>query len=102
MDEREELLKRYAMGNRLQVAQNPYATGTKRYGVSGRDAPNIGPSDPTGYRERDAKAGARRNAVLRKLKANKRGAYASQDALNPNAQQPVKQQQLSQLLGWYY
>jgi hypothetical protein len=101
MDEREELLRRYAMGNRLQVSQNPYAAGNKRYGVSGRDAPNIGPSDPTGYKERDAKAGARRNAVLRKLKARRKGAYASEDAQNPVAQ-PQRQQELNQLLGWYY
>lgn len=101
MDEREELLRRYTMGNRLQVAANPYAAGKKRYGVSGRDAPNIGPSDPTGYKERDAKAGARRNAVLRRLKAQQKGAYASQEAQDPVAQ-PQRQEQLNQLLGWYY
>lgn len=32
---------------------NPYAAGTKNYGLKG--APNIGPLDKLGYRERDLK-----------------------------------------------
>ncbi len=56
----------------------PYAAGDKIYG-GGRDAPNLGPVDPTGYNERDLKYQARRSAVLRRLKAIKMGDYANAD-----------------------
>jgi hypothetical protein len=56
----------------------PYAAGDKIYG-GGRDAPNIGPVDPTGYRERDLKYQARREAMERRLKAMKNSNYASPD-----------------------
>lgn len=56
----------------------PYAAGKKIYG-GGRDAPNIGPVDPTGHNERDLKYQARRTAMQRKLKAVKRGDYQSPD-----------------------
>lgn len=57
----------------------PYAVGNKVYG-GGRPIPNIGPVDPMGYQERDAKAAARRNAILRRLEANAKGDFASFDA----------------------
>jgi hypothetical protein len=97
----EELLKRLR-GQYSQVAMNRYAAGNKRYGVSGRDAPNIGPSDPTGYVERDAKAQASRNAVLKRLKAQQRGKFASADYNDPRAQGAAASQPLNQMLGWYY
>lgn len=56
----------------------PYAAGDKIYG-GGRDAPNIGPVDPTGYAERDLKYQARRAAMLRRLKAVDSGNYGSAD-----------------------
>lgn len=56
----------------------PYAAGRKIYG-GGRDAPNIGPVDPTGHRERDLKYQARRTAMLRRLKAMKSGNFGSAD-----------------------
>lgn len=56
----------------------PYTVGNKIYG-GGRSFPNIGPSDPLGYRERDLKAKARRAAILRKLKAQQSGDYRSPD-----------------------
>jgi hypothetical protein len=56
----------------------PYAAGNKIYGA-GRTAPNLGPVDPTGYRERDLKYKARRAAMLRRLKAMKEGAFMSPD-----------------------
>ncbi len=56
----------------------PYAAGKKIYG-GGRDAPNLGPVDPTGHRERDLKYQARRDAMLRRLKALKTKNYASSD-----------------------
>lgn len=62
------------------MAFNKYAAGAKRYGM-GRDAPNIGRSDPLGYRERDAKARRRRNMLLRRLKASQSGRYMSSDYL---------------------
>lgn len=56
----------------------PYAAGGKIYG-GGRDAPNIGPVDPMGHQERDLKYQARRNAMLRRLKALKQKNYMSSD-----------------------
>lgn len=46
----------------------PYAAGKKMYG-GGRSAPNIGPSDPIGYRERDRKK-AVQEAAKRRLAGN--------------------------------
>ena len=56
----------------------PYAAGNKIYG-GGRDAPNLGPVNPMGYRDRDLKYDARRTAILRRLKATQSGNYASPD-----------------------
>lgn len=47
---------------------NPYAAGNKHYG-SGRPMPTIGPvASPQGYEERDNRANARKNAILRRMK----------------------------------
>lgn len=54
----------------------PYGAGAKRYGA-GRDAPNIGPSDPMGYKERELRSRARSNAIMRRLKATQAGNYMS-------------------------
>jgi hypothetical protein len=51
---------------------NKYAAGAKHYG-GGRSMPSIGPNSKVGYRYRDNKAKARRNAVLRRMKAVQRG-----------------------------
>lgn len=59
---------------------NPYASGDKIYG-GGRSFPTMGPVDPLGYRERDAKASARRNAILRRMQAKQSSKYGSADAL---------------------
>lgn len=56
----------------------PYSAGNKIYG-GGRDAPNIGPVDPTGHNERDLKYQARRTAMQRRLKALKNKDYMSPD-----------------------
>lgn len=56
----------------------PYLVGGKVYG-GGRSFPNLGPSDPLGYRERDLKARARRAAMLRRLKAQQRREFMSAD-----------------------
>ena len=73
-------MPRYAAGATRETF-NPYAAGLKRYGPSGRRAPNVGRiGNMAGYRQRD-NAVTRRNALLRKLKAQQRGAYASADAL---------------------
>jgi len=58
----------------------PYAAGNKVYG-GGRSAPNIGPVDPLGYRERDAKTVAQRNALLSRLKAQQSGNFFSSNWL---------------------
>ena len=65
----------------LGIAQAmPYLVGNKVYG-SGRSFPTMGPVDKLGYMERDAKATARRNALLRQMKANEKGKYMSADSL---------------------
>ncbi len=46
---------------------NPYAAGKKHYG-SGRPMPTVGRvTDRAGYTKRDAKAAARKEALLRRL-----------------------------------
>lgn len=58
-----------------------YAAGKKRYGA-GRTAPNIGPvADKLGYRQRDNRLRTKRNAILRRMKAKQRGAFASANYL---------------------
>jgi hypothetical protein len=47
---------------------NAYSAGSKNYGM-GRGAPTMGPVDPIGYKERDAKERMRRNAMLKRLRA---------------------------------
>lgn len=63
---------------------NKYAAGTRRYG-GGRDAPNIGPVDPVGYRERDALARRKRNAMLRRMQAQQADRLMSPENLSPDA-----------------
>lgn len=70
-----------AYTSRSQSGVAPYSVGNKVYG-GGRSFPNLGPvADKSGYRERDAKSKARRNAILRRLKANSGGKYASADSM---------------------
>lgn len=57
-----------------------YAAGNKVYG-GGRSNPTMGPVDPLGYRERDLATAARRNALLRRLKASMSKNYMSPDYL---------------------
>lgn len=60
---------------------NPYLVGNRVYG-GGRPMPNIGPTDDIlGYRERDRKNAARRQALLNRLKAAQGGKFASADYL---------------------
>lgn len=66
--------------SREQAAIVPYSVGNTIYG-GGRSNPTNGPVDPLGYAERDANAAARRDAVLRRMKAMQSGNYASADAL---------------------
>lgn len=56
----------------------PYTAGNKVYG-GGRDAPNFGPVDSMGYKERDLKYQARRDAMLRRLEAIKKKNFMSAD-----------------------
>lgn len=53
-----------------------YAAGNKIYGA-GRSMPTMGRVDPLGYRERDALAAAKRNAILRKMQAQLGNRYLS-------------------------
>lgn len=56
-----------------QKAFNPYAAGNKRYG-GGRSMPTIGPvASPQGYAERDNRAQARKNAIMRRMKGSSTG-----------------------------
>lgn len=66
--------------SREQANIVPYSVGNRIYG-GGRPFPTMGPVDPMGYRERDLQTSARRDAVLRKLKAVQSGKFASADAL---------------------
>lgn len=59
---------------------NSYAAGNKVYGF-GRSNPTSGPVDKMGYRERDRKTKAKRNALLRRLKATNSKKYMSSDWL---------------------
>ena len=69
---------------------NPYAAGDKSYG-GGRSMPNIGPvGQPQGYNERDNRAQARKNAIMRRMKGQNTGnpmnsgviGYTSQGVFN--------------------
>lgn len=54
---------------------NPYSAGIKHYG-GGRSAPNVGAVSGqglTGYNERDQKAQARKNVLMRRLKGQGTG-----------------------------
>lgn len=52
---------------------NPYAAGNKHYGA-GRSMPTIGPvASPQGYDERDNRAQARKNAIMRRMKGSATG-----------------------------
>ena len=58
-----------------------YGVGRKVYG-SGHSYPTMGPvKDKLGYKERDLKHRARRNALLRRMKAGQGRKYASADWL---------------------
>jgi len=62
------------------IAFNPYAAGSKVYSqVSG--APSIGPNDKAGYAQRDLALKARKSALLAKMKAMGKGAYADANVL---------------------
>ena len=66
----------------MKSSFNPYAAGAKRYGASGRDFPNIGPTDsPEGYKERDLVKRAKRNYMLRMMKQKQKGKFMSPEAL---------------------
>lgn len=72
----------YLMGRGNQF--QPYGAGPKRYGPTGRTSPNIGPvGDLGGYRQRDAMAQAKRNAMLAKLQAGQKGNFMSKAYLSP-------------------
>lgn len=60
---------------------NPYAVGNVVYN-GGNNAPHSGMKlDPMGYRERDQRAKVRRNAVLRRMKAQNTGNFNYPDWL---------------------
>jgi hypothetical protein len=69
-----------AYNPRSTASVAPYAVGNKVYG-GGRSFPTMGPVDKLGYRERDAKSKARKLAILRRLRTNQSGKYASADSL---------------------
>ena len=62
-----------------------YGAGGKIYGPNGATAPNIGPSDPAGYMERDMKAKQLRNAMLKRMKLMQAGKMAAPAANDPMA-----------------
>lgn len=69
------------MGRQRDYDFQAYAAGNKIYGA-GRTSPHMGGGlDRLGYAERDAKAKAKRNAMLRRMKAGAQGNFMSQDWL---------------------
>jgi hypothetical protein len=71
-----------AVNSRYAGGFQPYAAGAKRYGASGRDAPNVGPtSSPEGYAERDRLSKVKRNYMLKALKNKKKGKFMTPEAL---------------------
>lgn len=68
-----------AYSPRSQSQINPYTVGKRVYGA-GRSFPTMGPVDKLGYRERDAKSKARRQAILRRMQARQGGKFGSADA----------------------
>jgi len=62
------------------MGMNRYAVGNKVYG-GGRPMPTVGPVDKAGYKVRDRMTKTRRNALLRRLKAQQSGRYMSSDYL---------------------
>lgn len=54
----------------------PFAVGPRIFG-GGRMFPTMGPVDKMGYRERDLKHKARRQAMLNRLKAQQSGNFMS-------------------------
>lgn len=72
----------YLMGR--NAAFQPYAAGDKRYGFNAQASPHSGGGlNRLGYRERDLKAKAMRNGMLRRMKASQKGRYMSSDYLDP-------------------
>lgn len=62
----------------------PYGAGAKRYGPNAQASPHSGGGlDRLGYRERDLKQKALRNAMLRRMKAAQGGRLMSSDYMNP-------------------
>jgi hypothetical protein len=69
------------LGNR-SVPFNSYAAGKKHYGA-GRTMPNIGPvGNKQGYAERDNKAQARKNAIMRRMKGMSTGNPMNKDVIS--------------------
>ena len=67
-------------GNK-SVPFNSYAAGKKTYGA-GRPMPNIGPvANKGGYAERDNKAQAKKNAIMRRMKGMATGNPMNKDVL---------------------
>lgn len=63
---------------------NNYAAGDKRYGFAQSRGPNTGMAlDRSGYAERDQRAQARRNMLLKRLQARQGDNYFSADAQRP-------------------
>ena len=59
--------KRFSEPAKAGGGFNAYAAGAKHYG-SGRSMPTVGKIvNKAGYKERDVKASARRNALLRRM-----------------------------------
>lgn len=70
---------------RTSPGASKYGVGARRYGPAASSAPNVGPSNPAGYMDRDAKAKALRDAMLRRMQAGQKGEFASPAYQNPAA-----------------
>lgn len=66
--------------SRTNYEFNQYAAGSKVYN-GGDSAPHRGPMDKGALADRKIKTEARRNALLRRMKATQSGNYMNSDAL---------------------
>ncbi len=60
---------------------NPYAAGNKRYAGNGGSAPTMGPVNPEGYIEREARNNQKKQMMVQWLKDNRTGAYGTANAM---------------------
>lgn len=75
-----QLASQQAARDRPDTGTSAYSAGNTVYG-GGRPMPTVGPVNRAGYRDRDLKNKAKRNALLNRLRAGQGGKFKSSDYL---------------------